>query len=224
MRLLTPGSNNPKTAKSKDLGYLTGGLHLAPHKTSGYQACGSETPGCSSVCLYNQGRGRMKMIQEARIKKTRLFFERRDEFLTGLVKDLESLERKALKEGLKPCARLNVLSDIRWERFGIMEQFPGTTFYDYTKHKNRKRLPVNYSLTFSRSERTTDDEVREAIDHGMNVSVVFKDELPLYWDQIPVIDGVSHDLRFLDPSPCIVGLVAKGTAKKDTSGFVVIDY
>ena len=221
MRLISRGESNPKTAKSADYGYLTGGLHLAPHISSGYQACGSETVGCSSNCLYVQGRGRMNTVQQARIRKTRLYFERRDEFLTDLVKDIASIERRAVKNNLKPCVRLNVLSDIRWERHGIMEQFPSVTFYDYTKHKNRKRLPENYSLTFSRSEVTTNADVEQAINNGMNVAVVFKDRLPLYWNNIPVIDGTTHDLRFLDPSPCIVGLVAKGTAKKDKSGFVV---
>ena len=163
----------------------------------------------------------MNTVQQARIRKTRLYFERRDEFLTDLVKDIASIERRAVKNNLKPCVRLNVLSDIRWERHGIMEQFPSVTFYDYTKHKNRKRLPENYSLTFSRSEVTTNADVEQAINNGMNVAVVFKDRLPLYWNNIPVIDGTTHDLRFLDPSPCIVGLVAKGTAKKDKSGFVV---
>jgi hypothetical protein len=36
-----------------------------------------------------------------------------------------------------------------------------------------------------------------------------------------VIDGDANDLRFLDPTGVIVGLKAKGAAKKDTSGFVV---
>ena len=125
------------------------------------------------------------------------------------------------KNYLKACVRLNGTSDIRWENTGIMDLFPSTTFYDYTKHKNRKRLPKNYSLTFSRSEVTTNADLDQAIGNGMNVAVVFKDRLPLRWNNIPVIDGTTHDLRFLAPSPCIVGLVAKGTAKKDLTGFVV---
>ena len=224
MRLISRGESNPKTAKSADYGYLTGGLHLAPHISSGFQVCASASPGCSSEesgCLFYQGRGRMTMVQQARIRKTRLYFERREEFLADLVKDIASIERRAVKNNLKPCVRLNVLSDIRWERHGIMEQFPSVTFYDYTKHKNRKRLPKNYSLTFSRSEVTTNEDVDQAINNGMNVAVVFKDRLPLYWNNIPVIDGTTHDLRFLDPKSCIVGLVAKGTAKKDKTGFVV---
>ena len=122
--------------------------------------------------------------------------------MADLAKDIASIVRRAEKNNLKPCIRLNGTSDIRWERTGIMDMFPSVTFYDYTKHKNRKRLPKNYSLTFSRSE-------------------VFRDEIPEGWLGVPVIDGTTHDLRFLDPKPCIVGLTAKGTANKDMSGFVV---
>ena len=221
MKLLTDGARNPKTAKSTGFGYLTGILHLAPHIQSGYQVCPSATEGCSTACLYFQGRGSMDSVQEARIRKTRMFFENRAGFMADLAKDIASIVRRAQKNNLKPCVRLNGTSDIRWERTGIMEQFPSVTFYDYTKEKNRKRLPKNYSLTFSRSEKTTSDEWCKAIDDGMNVAVVFRDTLPKQWLGVPVIDGTTHDLRFLDPKPCIVGLIAKGSAKKDTSGFVV---
>jgi len=54
----------------------------------------------------------------------------------------------------------------------------------------------------------------------MNVAAVFN-ELPSEWMGLPVIDGDEHDLRFKDPKPCIVGLLAKGSAKKDDSGFVI---
>ena len=163
----------------------------------------------------------MNTVQEARIRKTRMFFENRAGFMADLEKDIASIVRRADKNNLKPCVRLNGTSDLRWERTGIMEKFPNVIFYDYTKIKNRKRLPKNYSLTFSRSEATTHDEWRKAIDNGMSVAVVFRDAMPESWLGVPVIDGTTHDLRFLDPKPCIVGLTAKGSAKKDTSGFVV---
>jgi hypothetical protein len=35
-----------------------------------------------------------------------------------------------------------------------------------------------------------------------------------------VVDGDADDLRFLDGRGVVVGLKAKGPAKKDTSGFV----
>tara|TARA_R110002110_G_scaffold303550_1_gene517702 strand:- start:475 stop:966 length:492 start_codon:yes stop_codon:yes gene_type:complete len=163
----------------------------------------------------------MSTVQEARIRKTKMYFEDRSNFMADLAKDIASIVRRAEKNNLKPCIRLNGTSDIRWERTDIMDMFPSVTFYDYTKHKNRKRLPKNYSLTFSRSEATTHEEWCRAIDDGMNVAVVFRDEIPEGWLGVPVIDGTTHDLRFLDPKPCIVGLTAKGTANKDMSGFVV---
>jgi hypothetical protein len=38
---------------------------------------------------------------------------------------------------------------------------------------------------------------------------------------LKVINGDKNDLRFLDPKNSIVGLYAKGKAKKDYSGFVI---
>jgi len=59
----------------------------------------------------------------------------------------------------------------------------------------------------------------------MNVAVVFHKELPVKWvinsKEIPVINGDTNDLRPLDPKQSIVGLVSKGDAKKDSSGFVI---
>jgi len=53
----------------------------------------------------------------------------------------------------------------------------------------------------------------------MNVAVVF-DRLPEEYMGKPVFNADDTDLRFLDPKGVILGLKAKGRAKKDTSGFV----
>jgi hypothetical protein len=37
---------------------------------------------------------------------------------------------------------------------------------------------------------------------------------------MPVFNGDESDLRFLDPKGSIIGLYAKGKAKKDNTGFV----
>ena len=94
--------------------------------------------------------------------------------------------------------------------------FPTMQFYDYTKLPNRRNLPSNYHLTFSRSESN-----EHLIPQGMNVAVVF-DTLPETFMGRKVIDGTDTDLRFLDPQGVVVGLVAKGKAKKDNSGFTVL--
>ena len=58
----------------------------------------------------------------------------------------------------------------------------------------------------------------------MNAAMVFRKEYKLpQWRGINVTDGDKDDLRFLDPKNSVVGLYAKGDAKKDNSGFV-IDY
>jgi hypothetical protein len=65
----------------------------------------------------------------------------------------------------------------------------------------------------------------EALAHGVNVSVVFNtvrgQALPGYWQGYRVIDGDLHDVRFLDPRGVVVGLRAKGEAKKVASPFVL---
>jgi len=101
-----------------------------------------------------------------------------------------------------------------------MELFPEVQFYDYTKHPNRKNIPVNYHLTFSRAE-DNDEDIKQALKNGLNIAVVFEKYLPETFMGLPVIDGDKNDLRFLDPVNSIVGLVAKGKAKKDETGFVI---
>ena len=102
----------------------------------------------------------------------------------------------------------------------IFNLFPDVQFYDYTKHSNRKNIPSNYHLTFSRAE-DNDEDIKQALKNGLNIAVVFEKFLPETFMGLPVIDGDKNDLRFLDPDNSIVGLVAKGKAKKDETGFVV---
>lgn len=229
MKLLT--WNNQKTAKGAKLGILTLILHLAPARSSGYNVCPMASPGCIDACLNTAGRGRFERTQNGRIHKTKMFFEGRTAFMDMLVKDIRAGIRKAAREGVSLAIRLNGTSDIRWETVpvwddgvkydNIMTLFPDVTFYDYTKIPNRRGLPDNYSLTFSRSE-TNEGQIPTAFDSGMNVAVVFSGKkLPMVWNGRPVISGDDTDVRFMDPKGHIVGLLAKGDGKKDTSGFVV---
>lgn len=228
MSLLT--ESNPKLEKGLDLGYVSFGLHFAPHNISGYQTCASASAGCAKACLYTSGHGKFTRTQEARIRKTQQFFEARPEFLKRLVKDMDAGIRRAGRLNLLPAFRLNLTSDIRWETVkvdgyvNLMALFDGVQFYDYTKHVNRRNIPHNYHLTFSRSE-TNDHQVQEMFDAGMNTAIVFdtpkNKPLPETYMGRKVIDGRTHDLRFLDPQGVWVGLSALGDGKKDESGFIV---
>ena len=219
--LLARGSTNPKIKKEADqLGILPFALSLAPYTASGAgNVCPLASPGCSAVCLNYAGRGRMSSIQRARIQKTRFWFSDREGFLSLLTRDLEKVQRLAGKTGKLAAVRLNVFSDIPWERFLGLDRFPEIQFYDYTKVLARLgRTPANYYLTFSLSEQN-EAEARQALIRRFNVAVVFRDP-PRYFQLWPVIDGDQHDFRFLDPRPVVVALKPKGLAKDDTSGFV----
>ena len=223
MKLLS--TTNYKTSKGEKLGILTGILYLAPAKISGYEVCPMRSAGCTAACLYTAGMGAFSNVQQARIKKTKMFFEQREEFFKLLHKDIKSLIAKAKKENLVPAIRLNGTSDINWVRFKIFEQYPEVQFYDYTKMLNHLTKDVaNYHITFSKNE-SNDVDCKIALERGYNVAVVFNTKkglsLPPFWNDYPVYDGDDTDVRFYDPDNHVIGLRAKGMAKKDNSGFVI---
>ena len=236
MKLLSTG--NPKLMKGEKKGYLSFVLHLAPADLSGKNTCAKATEGCKQACLNTAGRGGMykrgestNAIQQARIRKTKMFFDMREVFMFELVRDIKNGIKQAEKKGLTPAFRLNGTSDIAFEKYSckrdgveyrnVFEAFPEVQFYDYTKIRGRKVSGYsNYHLTFSRAE-SNEMDARLAASDGMNVAVVFAKALPETYMGRRVVDGDDTDLRFLDEKNVIVGLKAKGKAKKDTSGFVV---
>jgi hypothetical protein len=239
MKLLSTG--NPKVLKGIKQGYNTYILHLAPADLSGREVCPKRTVGCSNACLNLAGRGGMfkrgettNMIQQARIRKTKMFFDDRNAFMSLLVKDILLGLKQSERLGLIPVFRLNGTSDLSWEKYpvqvgnihyvNIFEAFPHVQFYDYTKVLGRKVVGINnYQLTFSAADGNQIDIIR-ARAHGYNIAVVFglkkTEPMPASYLGLPVFNGDESDLRFLDPKQVVVGLYAKGKAKKDTTGFV----
>jgi hypothetical protein len=221
---------NPKIQKGTKMGYLSFILHLAPATLSGKETCPKRTVGCTAACLNTAGRGGMfkkgentNMIQKARIRKTNYFFDNRDAFMTDLANDINKAIRFATKQGLTPVFRLNGTSDLSFEKYevpgyagmNIFEIFKDIQFYDYTKVLGRKVKHLeNYHLTFSKADGN-DSDVAEALLQGMSVVAVY-DKIPA---GVPSAD--ETDLRFLDPKGIMLGLKAKGRAKKDYSGFVI---
>lgn len=228
--LLSQTDRHPKMSKNGRVGVLTQILHLAPADSSGYEVCPMRSQGCTAACLNYAGFQYAKK-QASRIRRTRLFFEDRCSFMEKLKRELRCLERRAQSLDMTAGVRLNGTSDIPWEKIdagggqNIMQHFPAIAFMDYTKRCNRKNLPDNYRLTFSRSE-SNDAQCRKALKSGMNVAVVFARALPAEFWGLPVIDGDEHDWRYGDydkyEGRVIVGLRAKGIkGRSDTSGFVV---
>ena len=218
---------NAKTTKGEALGYLTGILYLAPSNESGVMnTCPMATDACIAACLFTAGRGAFDAIRNGRIDKTLLLHGNRALFLDCLRWDIGMIIRRADKLGLIPCVRINGTSDLAWLAAMMSEEFRDVMFYDYTKlSKPELRVKPNYWLTFSYSGSNLTESLR-VLAQGVNVSVVFTtrkgEALPLTWNGFKVIDGDTHDLRFLDPKGVVVGLRAKGKARKQTSPFIVL--
>jgi hypothetical protein len=224
--------NNMKTLKGEKQGWQTFILHLSPAKSSGRNLCPNATSGCIAACLNTAGRGKMTMVQNGRLKRSRLFLADRAAFMALLKHDAEACIRRARSKGFEPAIRLNGTSDIAFERIkvgenaNIMAAFPDVQFYDYTKHFGRAmdwlagKMPPNYHLTFSRSE-ANEAYCKLLAAEGMNVAVVFSGLMPKRWHGKKVVTGEESDLRFLDRRGIIVGLRAKGRARQDNTGFVV---
>lgn len=239
--LLSQQDSNPKVAKNFKVGQLTAVLHLAPGNMSGHEVCPKRSPGCSAACLHFAGSpAYLTNKTTSRVGKTKAFFANRNDFLNLLALEISKHIQKARMLDLNPSVRLNGTSDICFEakKFtlypevasklvegnklatNIIEMFPTVRFYDYTAIPNR-RPPENYHLTFSMKENN-DADVTIALRRGWNIAVVFPtSELPSEYLGFPVIDGDEHDYRPLDPTPCVVGLKAKGVAGRgDQTGFV----
>tara|TARA_R110002073_G_scaffold72157_5_gene176545 strand:+ start:459 stop:1154 length:696 start_codon:yes stop_codon:yes gene_type:complete len=227
-KILSKYGTNAKTVKSDKGGeYLTAILYMAPADlVDGINVCPMAImAGCRHGCLNTAGRGIFDNVQNARIRKTVLYRDNRELFMEYLRQDLSKHETYCLKKGIIPVVRLNGTSDIDYRK--IANEFPNIQFYDYTKVYNRvsKEIPKNYHLTISYSEANkeyTKNAVKFANKYGVNLAVVFRNkDLPETFLGRRVINGDKDDLRFLDPKNVIVGLYAKGKAKKDTSGFVI---
>ena len=207
-----------KTIKGEKYGYLTGILYMSPDRS----LCPCCTEGCRKSCLFTAGHGAMKTVQLARMKRNGLWYNHRELFKQYLIEDIERLIKEAGKKGLKPCVRINGTSDIDVQKeFGdVLDRFPAVMFYDYTKCWGRYSHKANYYLIYSYSERRTKKDVDLKLEEGYNVAVVF-DKVPETWEGRIVIKGDDSDLRFLDQAGVIVGLTAKGKARRDDTGFVV---
>lgn len=239
---LIASGNNAKTVKGDDV-YVTAIMYLAPFTSSGLgNTCSmAAIAACWQGCLNTAGRGAMGTVQKGRIRKTKLYMQEREMFLSTLVNDLRRFVNWCASKGVKPAVRLNGTSDIMWEKghpvtrdgvryASVMEAFPEVQFYDYTKIYKRtdKPLPSNYALTLSYSAANGDyaHEVRDRVAAGQtNMAVVYRNramvEKAMASDTM-ILDGDKTDMRFLDPKGgYIVALYAKGKAKHDQSGFVV---
>jgi hypothetical protein len=173
----------------------------------------------------------MAPVQAGRTRRTEFYLQDRNGFLNMLMNELTRLDKKAKRQNSKIAVRLNGTSDLDFiailkNRFNVdvLEAFTSLEFYDYTKilGKVKKYAGTRYKLTFSRSE-DNEAECIEALKYGP-ISVVFDESKPFPETYLgaPVINGdEADDIMLTLEAGKILGLKAKGKAKKSASKFVV---
>ena len=255
-------TDSAKAAKANGYGYLNAIHYMAPHSSAGVgNLCSHASPACIALCLgTHSGQAAMvadlengtNSVRESRKDKARRFMKNRADYMNRLARDILAQERKAKRENLALCIRLNGSTDIAWERIRfdldaksladfakidrhptskavtLLELFTHIQFVDYTKNPNRMgKTPSNLHLTLSYAGNNL-AACLEALAHGHNVAVVFGEGLPADWHGHSVINGDLHDLCHLDPiDPAgkrgvVVGLAPKGLTAKRDTSGFVV--
>ena len=222
MKLLSTSASNTKIAKTQKKEKVqtrVASLSLYPDHII---CAGSKAAKCMDGCLKSAGMGAFSNVKAGRKAKTDWFHADQDAFLAQLRAELSNFDKLCKRTGSVGVVRLNTISDIAWESLGIPQLFPDLSFYDYTKRVQRiGKTPTNYKLMFSYSGARTYRKQVEQLPDGYPMAVVFRHSLPTHFMGRVVIDGDKSDLDNLRGGHVVVGLLAKGKAKKDTSGFVV---
>lgn len=252
-------SKNPLLSANSKLRKLPGragryraiGLAMAPANYSGRELCPWRTAGCTVACNgFWSGMNVTSSTRAALIGRALLWHSDRELFVRKLFAELHNFRKLCQRTGVIPAVRLNVSTDIVWERqlSELFPEFRDVEFFDYTKAlpRHRPELPANYTLCHSFSERTTTADVHDIVSAGRNVVVAFDSayapqrklwgalpESVRFTDDIghdlelPVVNGDRHDLRLpaMDGRGRVVGLHGKsGRSRVDAainSGFML---
>lgn len=231
--------------------YRAIGLAMAPAAYSGRELCVWRTEGCTASCNgFWSGMNVTASTRLALIGRALLFNYFREVFAEKLRAELRNFAKLCARLGLIPAVRLNVSTDVVWEKIlaGIFSEFSTIRFLDYTKAlpKHRPQLPANYSLVHSFNERTTTADVESIVAAGRNVVIAFDSAyapsrglwgaLPKtvrFTDDagrdftLPVVNGDRHDLRLVDMDGrgVVVGLHGKSgrnrVGRAVESGFMI---
>ncbi len=132
-------ASNAKAAKGTALGYLNAIHYMAPANQA---KAGNVCPWaarCVKPCLTSSGKGGADNVIAGRIRRAKLWWsegpeaycERHRHTIDGTRG--KSLINVAKAIGLHPVLRLNGTSDLEYEKFGILHDYPGLYKYDYTK-------------------------------------------------------------------------------------------
>ena len=221
VKLLDTRGANPKLKKTGAAApFRYAGLSLYPDNIL---CAGAKAAGCMVPCLVEQGRGVFPKVREARQTKAQFFHDDQAAFLDQLHRELNNFAKLCHRNSERGAVRLNVFSDVCWERYGIPQAYPELLFVDYSKQVERLgKTPKNYKLIFSYSGRGKyRNQTRQAFLTNYPIAVVFRNGLPRMFCGRLVMDGDRDDIANAYATGQIVGLRAKGSARQDCSGFVV---
>lgn len=219
-----------KTAKEDRTQIHTKVLYLAPHNMSGVNICPSAKT-CVKDCLNTAGKGTLDSVQLARVNKTKQLLGNPQLFAALILKETLRHVAKCKDLGVIPAIRLNGTSDIKWSKLWDCMTLLGAQCYEYTKRLDivseaeQNRVHITYSYQGAR-DQTKADLIALSEFTGTNIAVVFalkpSQALPESWLGIPVIDGDTTDNRFLDQPFHVVGLRAKGKARKSKNKAFIV--
>jgi hypothetical protein len=217
MKLLT---ENFKTRKSSGRSHRRIFIqHFAPAALSGDEVCSRRTAACTAYCLNTAGMGVFKNVQQARVNRTRFYFDDKLNYIERLDKEIAVLVNKFGQNGI--AIRLNGTSDLDFpnELRDIMVKWDNIIFYDYTKNLQRVieygngHFTPNYYLVFSTRGNYMENLV--ALHH---TSLVIVDGVDYIHDSLidtyDGMDGDNDDCRWLDTNNKIIYLKPKGKARK----------
>ena len=235
-------TQNSKLDKGNKYDFLNLGIQFAPSYISGFNVCSNASVECGMKCINFTGLGskhmlnknNIHMVLKARLIRTIIYFEYKEQFKKRVIKEINLYRNKVKKlndnnvndKEIKVCIRLNVFSDIKWEKTfkEIFNIFNDLQFYDYTKVLNRNIKHLNnYHLTISRNE-INKDVIKDIPNNKAYVfNIKRNDKMINTYENKKVIDGDLHDLRFLDNKNVIVGLRYKGNNKDLNNNKFVIN-
>jgi hypothetical protein len=212
---------NGKTKKSTGEGVHTKGLALAPHATNGlhgFDVCPRASKECRKNCLGTEAGGNRQYPDAAlssKVLRTHFIASHPEHAARILDHEIGQHVKSATKAGYKPGVRLNVTSDIAWEKHApqMFKRHKDAQFYDYTKMHNRvghPSLPANYHLSLSHTganhEESNDKEAANALHRGHVVAMVYQrgknTPKPTHVEDVktgkrfPVIGGDEDDNTF----------------------------
>lgn len=200
------------------------GTQVKPANLADWFYCGNVCPhadGCVNTCIAATGHyGMGQSFARAWVRV--LWTSNRPLFLELLTMELTKINAKARKVEGNVAVRLNVTSDVEWERYIDMAQFESIQFYDYTKSPTRPNIATNYDITFSVTRRMSVADIRAAALSGKRLAVVVptkNDATATTFAGLPAVNGDISDERFLD----LPGTVVLLRVKRPTNGARIAD-